>query len=160
MTANWETRYRENSTWVFRLMFAKVRNRTDAEDLTTEVFLAALPRLREEAEPGEIRAYLLATVRTVLARHWRNTFADGAAVAALARMAEPSAAEPVERQRPRAEQILAALPERYRDVLTLRFLHAYSLRETASELGLTLANAKVIQHRALKLAARLAVPAS
>ena len=57
---------------VYRLMFAKVGNRPDAEDLTTEVFLAALRPLRVSASVGEVRAYLLATARTVLAAHWRR----------------------------------------------------------------------------------------
>ena len=41
-------------------------------------------------------------------------------------------------------------------MLRLRYLHSYSLKEIASELGISLSNAKVIQHRALKLAAELA----
>jgi DNA-directed RNA polymerase specialized sigma24 family protein len=38
------------------LMFAKVGNRPDAEDLTTEVFLAALRPLRLPASAGQVRA--------------------------------------------------------------------------------------------------------
>jgi DNA-directed RNA polymerase specialized sigma24 family protein len=71
---DWEAIYRDNVVWVHRLMFAKVGNRPDAEDLTTEVFLAALKPLRVSATVPEVRAYLLATSRTVLAAHWRRTF--------------------------------------------------------------------------------------
>src|SRR5690348_18037088 len=55
-------------------MFLKVGNRPDAEDLTTEVFLTALGPLRASASVGEVRAYLLATARTVLASHWRRHY--------------------------------------------------------------------------------------
>lgn len=41
---DWEAVYRDNLDRVYRLMFAKVGNRSDAEDLTAEVFLAALRR--------------------------------------------------------------------------------------------------------------------
>ena len=71
--ADWEAVYRDNVDRVYRTMFAKVGNRPDAEDLTAEVFLAVLRPLRVSASVGEVRAYLAATARTVLARHWRRT---------------------------------------------------------------------------------------
>ena len=43
---NWEAVYQDNVTWVYRTLFARVGNRADAEDLTAEVFLAALRPLR------------------------------------------------------------------------------------------------------------------
>jgi RNA polymerase sigma factor (sigma-70 family) len=56
----------------------------------------------------------------------------------------------------RAEAILAELPDRYRQVLQLRFLEACSLKEVAAELGVTVGNVKVLQHRALRQAATVA----
>jgi len=70
---NWEAVYQDNATWVYRTIFARVGNRADAEDLTAEVFLAALRPLRLTASVGEVRAYLRTTARTVLAAHWRET---------------------------------------------------------------------------------------
>jgi RNA polymerase sigma-70 factor (ECF subfamily) len=55
-----------------------------------------------------------------------------------------------------AEAILAELPERYRRILQLRFLGGSSLKEAAAELGVTVGNAKVLQHRALRQAAMVA----
>ena len=46
--ADWEAVYRDNVDRVYRMMFAKVGNRPDAEDLTAEVFLAA--QLAQEAD--------------------------------------------------------------------------------------------------------------
>jgi RNA polymerase sigma-70 factor (ECF subfamily) len=37
----------------------------------------------------------------------------------------------------------------------LRFLQAYSIKDAAAALGVTVANAKVLQHRALRRAAQL-----
>ncbi|HEX8919538.1 MAG TPA: sigma-70 family RNA polymerase sigma factor, partial [Chloroflexota bacterium] len=51
--------------------------------------------------------------------------------------------------------LLAALPERYRQVLELRFLKGYSVQETATELDITPQNVKVIQHRALARAVQV-----
>ncbi|MET8998587.1 RNA polymerase sigma factor [Amycolatopsis sp. Hca4] len=154
---DWEAVYRDNVDRVHRLMFAKVGNRPDAEDLTTEVFLTALRPLRVSASVGEVRAYLLATARTVLAGHWRRTLGreittldDEHDVAAF----EAGAVDPGTLAR--AEAILALLPERHAKILRLRFLQACSLKEAAEQLGITVGNAKVLQHRALRQAAQLA----
>jgi RNA polymerase sigma-70 factor (ECF subfamily) len=168
---DWEALYRDNVDRMYGLMFSKVGNRADAEDLTAEVFLAALRPLRVSASKGEVRAYLLVTARTVLARHWRRTLGreittitDGDLVAA--EPAEPpQAAEPgpstgtadgswTAGSARRATLILDGLPERYRRILVLRFLEGYSVRDAATALGVSVGNAKVLQHRALRRAAQ------
>jgi RNA polymerase sigma-70 factor (ECF subfamily) len=55
----------------------------------------------------------------------------------------------------RAGRILAALPERYRRILELRFLEACSIKEAAQAMQVSVSNAKVLQHRALRMAAEL-----
>ncbi len=151
---DWEAIYRDNVDWVHRLMFAKVGNRPDAEDLTTEVFLTALRPLRVSATVPEVRAYLLATVRTTLAAYWRRTL--GTQVTGLddGDLEEVLAATPAnERASGRVQRILGALPDRYRRILELRFLQARTIKEAADEMGVSVANAKVLQHRALRQAA-------
>ena len=46
---DWDAVYRDNVTWVYRLMYSKVGNQPDAEDLTAEVFMTALKPLRVSA---------------------------------------------------------------------------------------------------------------
>lgn len=50
----------------------------------------------------------------------------------------------------RVKRLMQALPEHYREVLNCRFLLNLSIRDTATRLGLTEANVKVLQFRALK----------
>jgi RNA polymerase sigma factor (sigma-70 family) len=154
--ADWDAVYRGNIGWVYRLMFGKVGNRPDAEDLTAEVFLAVLRPLRLPSSVGEVRGYLLATCRTVLASYW--TRALGQQVTALTEdPAEVTSVAELESMAPqRAERILAALPERYRRILQLRFLDACTIAEAARALEVSVANAKVLQHRALRRAAEIA----
>ncbi len=126
---DWEAVYRDNVDWVYRLMFAKVADRADAEDLTAEVFLAALGPLRVSASVGEVRGYLTATARTVLVRHWRATLGreittitegmDPPAVTAIDSPPESDGSAAVSDQ---AARVLAGLPEQYCQVLRLRFL--------------------------------------
>ncbi|MGW5719949.1 RNA polymerase sigma factor [Amycolatopsis sp. NPDC003865] len=154
---DWEAVYRDNVDRVYRLMFSKVGNRPDAEDLTTEVFLTALRPLRVSASVGEVRAYLLATARTVLAGHWRRTLGREITTLDEERDIVAFEAGAIDPRTPaRAEAILAQLPERYSRILRLRFLQACSLKEAAAELDITVGNAKVLQHRALRQAAQVA----
>jgi RNA polymerase sigma factor (sigma-70 family) len=156
---DWDAAYLDNVGRLYRLMYAKVGNRPDAEDLTSEVFRAALGPLRLTASKGEVRAYLLATARTVLASHWRRRLglevtriepdADLGYATAPAPAADSDAG-------PRARQILTALPDHYRRVLELRFLEGCSIKESANALEVSVSNAKVLQHRALRMAARVA----
>ncbi|MBL8927303.1 MAG: RNA polymerase sigma factor [Pseudonocardia sp.] len=153
---DWESVYRDNVERVYRMLFARVGNRADAEDLTAEVFLAALRPLRVSASVGEVRAYLLATARTVLAGHWRRTL--GLQVTTLDDAQETIATgPPAPTDAPhRAAAILDRLPGNYRRILELRFIESCSVQEAAARLGTSPGNAKVLQHRALRRAAELA----
>lgn len=155
---DWEAIYADNVVRIYRLMFAKVGNRPDAEDLTSQVFTAALGPLRAGAEVGQVRAYLTATARTVLAEHWRRTLGHQVTeidpdTTDLAEQAPGAGEADNAVASARAQRILAGLPERHRQILVLRFLRGYTIRQAATELGVTIANAKVLQHRALRAAA-------
>ncbi|OBA61744.1 RNA polymerase subunit sigma [Mycobacterium sp. 1100029.7] len=151
---DWEAVYQDNADWVYRTLFARVGNRADAEDLTTEVFLAALRPLRLTASVGEVRAYLRATARTVLAAHWRETL--GREITSIDDIEQPPESEEAISTAPaRVAQVLQNLPDRYRHILELRFLQGSSIKESAAQLGISVANAKVLQHRALRLAAQV-----
>jgi len=151
---DWDEIYKDNAARLYRLMYSKVGNRSDAEDLTAEVFLAALRPLRTSASRREVRAYLAATAQTVLAGFWRRRLGREVTtidlVAAVRAMDDP---QPNPDAPERAKRLLDRLPDNYRRVLELRFLEALSIKETAHEMNVTVANAKVLQHRALRLAA-------
>ncbi|MEM6104749.1 sigma-70 family RNA polymerase sigma factor [Mycobacterium sp. 050272] len=153
--ADWQAVYEDNADWVYRTLFARVGNRADAEDLTAEVFLAALRPLRLTASVGEVRAYLRATARTVLAAHWRETL--GREITSIEEDIEqpPDSEDAISNAPARVAHVLESLPDRYRQILELRFLQGNSIKESAAELGISVANAKVLQHRALRLAAQV-----
>src|ERR1700735_1795849 len=156
--ADWESVYRDNVERLYRLMYARVGNRSDAADLTSEVFRTALGPLKLASSKGEVRSYLLTTAQTVLASHWRRTLGVSVTTidpeSAMASLAEPSAPEEPSNAPQWAARILAALPDRYRRILELRFLEACSIKEAAQAMGVSVANAKVLQHRALRMAAK------
>jgi len=160
---DWDSAYLDNGGRLYRLMYHKVGNRPDAEDLTSEVFKAALGPLRLTASKGEVRAYLLATARTVLASHWRRRLGQEVTQidpdadlsymnAELSYEAVPAPGTDAGRE---VEQVLSSLPGHYRRVLELRFLEGCSIKESAAALAISVSNAKVLQHRALRMAARI-----
>jgi RNA polymerase sigma-70 factor (ECF subfamily) len=140
---------------VYRFIYSRVGNPHDAEDLTQQVALKALPRLRDGWVQPAVRGYLYTTARSVLASFWAgrgrireaelgdNVLDDGRGSELTA---PPEAAAWVERT-------LSALPAHYRQVLELRFLRGYSLREAAEEMGKSVGGIKVMQLRALRAAA-------
>ncbi len=145
---------------IYRFLYARVGNRQDAEDLTSEVFYKAAQELDSTRPEASIAHWLFTVARSVLADHWRRYYRSGAAVALdesrLIEIPDTSTAT-TDNQEDVAlvAGLLAALPDRYRQVLELRFLHGYSIKETAQELHLTPENVKVIQHRALAKAVQL-----
>src|SRR5947209_4317095 len=72
---DWEAVYRDNVVGIYHLAFRRVGNAPDAEDLSEEILLQALRRLRLPSPVHEVRSYLVKTARTVLAEHWRRHYA-------------------------------------------------------------------------------------
>lgn len=143
---------------VYAFIYARVGNRPDAEDLTQQVALKAIPRLRADAGAASVRAYLFATARSVLAGFWAIKFGlpqeelqEDLTKGPQELAAEPEGGASAER----VNRILERLPANYRRLLELRFLRGYSLKEVASELGSTVGAVKVMQLRALRAAARI-----
>ena len=141
--------------FVYAYIFARVGNRADAEDLTQQVALKAIPRLRSGAGPAAIRSYLFATARSALATFWSARFGLPVEELRMDVSVESRQHEPTSESVERVDRILSQLPANYRKLLELRFLRGYSLKEVAAELGTTLGGIKVMQLRALRAAARV-----
>ncbi len=142
---------------VYAFIYSRVGNRADAEDLTQQVALKAIPRLRQGSPASAVRGYLFATARSVLGGFWSTRL--GLSEAELHEdlaLAVPQWA-PSEEGVETAQRILAQLSDNYRRVLELRFLHGYSLKEVAAEMNSTVGAVKVMQLRALRAAAKLGV---
>ncbi len=150
---NWEAVYQDNVVGIYQLVFRRVGNAADAEDLAAEALMQTLKTLRLPAPVPTVRAYLVKTARTVLADHWRRHYAARDAANELEQMPVEIAANPNAVER--AQRLLALLPDHFRNILELRFLRGYSVREAANELGVSESNARVLQFRALRKAADL-----
>jgi len=145
---------------VYAFIYARVGNRADAEDLTQQVAMKAIPRLRQGAPASAIRGYLFATARSVLGAFWstRLGLSEAELREDLALASPPPPPPPSEDRIETVQQILSQLSDNYRRVLELRFLHGYSLKEVAAEMHSTVGAIKVMQLRALRAAGKVRPP--
>jgi len=147
---------------IYRFIYARVGNHPDAEDLTAQVFVRAVEQLDTDRHPGEIAAWLYRVAQNTTADYWRAFYrlplvgtdhvAPGWEPADTSTPPSESAGDSAST---RVETVLRRLPDHYRRVLQLRFLERLSVAETASAMGITSGNARVLQYRALRRAALL-----
>jgi RNA polymerase sigma factor (sigma-70 family) len=140
---------------VYAFIYARVGNRADAEDLTQQVAMKAIPRLRQGAPASAIRGYLFATARSVLGGFWSTRLGLSEAELHEDLALAPPPSPPSEENADTVKLILGQLSDNYRRVLELRFLHGYSLKEVAAEMNSTVGAIKVMQLRALRAAAKV-----
>jgi len=154
--------YDEHVVGIYRFIYARVGNQPDAEDLTAQVFVRAVEQLDTTREPGQIAAWLYRVAHNATADYWRAFYrlplvgADH--VAPGWEPADDSgrpSVDPDETANARVQALLRRLPDHYRRVLELRFLERLSVAETASAMGISSGNARVLQYRALRRAALL-----
>jgi RNA polymerase sigma-70 factor (ECF subfamily) len=156
-----QTFYQENLGLIYRYVYSKVGNREEAEDLTSQIFIKAVRGVDHERGPQSTQKWLFQVARTTIADYWRAHYR--VSTSSLDELLEAGWEGPADEEpslissgpTEHVQRILSALPEHYREVLTCRFLLNLSIKETAVRMGLTEANVKVLQFRALKRASDL-----
>lgn len=151
--------YRKYVAQLYGFVYSKVNSKTDAEDLTSETFYHVLRNLSQYSGKSSFKNWVYGIAKHLILAHYREKY-NKPLLELNENVAIPIPYEEVDtdEQKKTAEKlqkILVQLPENYRRILELRFLKGYSIVETAKELGITVANAKVLQHRALKKATEL-----
>jgi RNA polymerase sigma-70 factor, ECF subfamily len=130
--------------WAYAIR--RARNRTEAEDVTSEVFRRALEKLRDYEWRGvPFLAWLLRIAANILADRWQRAGKESSD-------APPESAVPDADLERRAMlfQLIRRLPEIQRRVIELRYVEEHSLIEVAAVLGKTEGAVKQLQRRALE----------
>lgn len=144
------------ATWepLYRFVYYKVRSREEAEDITQETYVRALPRFKD----GSVRAdkyggYLRTVALNVLRDRWRKNKRRGIPVDFEdLSLADEAAEDPAEAsvQKETVRDALNQLGENYRRVVDFRIIKGYSVAETAKLMDESEANVRVLQYRALQ----------
>jgi RNA polymerase sigma-70 factor (ECF subfamily) len=125
---------------VYGYLLARCRNRADAEDVTADVFLAAVDAVQRAAVAEMTVGWLIGVARHKLVDHWRRSERDRRrleAVATDAVTADPPGGWPDHIDVLAARDTLAGLGAQHRAALTLRYLDGLSVPEVAEVLGRT-----------------------
>lgn len=159
-----ELLYQEHARAVYRFIYYKVGNREDAEDVTQDVFIAAFAGLSRFRGEAKFVNWCYEIAKRKIADLWKEKYSmptvDIEATIGL-HTTDETVEMSIEREQhdhskiQEVHAVLQKLPEHYRTVLEYRFLKNYSIKETAEAMNISVSNAKVLQHRALKKAADL-----
>src|SRR5260370_7306249 len=123
-----QTVCQENFGPIYRFVYKKVRNREEAEDLTSQIFLKAVSGIDRERSRQSMQQWLYLIARTLIADHWRAHYR--LPMSSLDELVDVGWEVPAEEEPPatgdsaadRVQPILPPLPHRYQKVLPYRFL--------------------------------------
>ncbi|NQX44585.1 RNA polymerase sigma factor [Paenibacillus tritici] len=140
---------------VYRTCYYMVHDAVDAEDLCQEVFITLF---RSEWQSIEyLKAWIMkVTVNTCLNHLKRRSSLQQKLTASLHILrenAEPPVDRLVEQKETKLEwaTYMSRLPAKFRAVLTLRYMHDFSLEEIRNMLDIPLGTVKSRQHKGLRL---------
>ncbi len=128
--------YDEALPVVYGYLLSRCRNRTVAEDLTAETFLAAVTAVRTTTAPALSTGWLVTVARNKLVDHWRRRAREEAALTTLAVETADASWDAVLEPGP-AEEALGRLGPHHRAALVLRYVDGLSVPEVAGALGRT-----------------------
>lgn len=130
--------YDEALAEVHGYLLRRCRARLVAEELTSEVFLAAVASIRRGAVERVTVAWLIGIARHKLVDHWRAQEREQRRLQAVAGgLDEPVDGWEAVVDRRVAEEVLASLAPQHRAALTLRYLDALPVAAVAGHLDRT-----------------------
>jgi RNA polymerase sigma-70 factor, ECF subfamily len=145
---------------VFRFIYFRLGDRTQAEDLTSETFVRALRRLQSLSNQGrDPVAWFVTIARNLLLDHVKSaryrlevTNDDLLQPRSNEATDSPSAESVVlgSLTNARLLEAVRALSAEQRECIVLRFLHGLSVAETAEVMGKNDGAIKAMQHRAIR----------
>ncbi|MET0144892.1 MAG: sigma-70 family RNA polymerase sigma factor [Ilumatobacteraceae bacterium] len=126
---------------VYGYLLARCRNRTVAEDVTSDVFMGAVDTVAKGGVERVTTAWLIGIARHKLVDHWRRAERERRRLTAVADEpgGAPAATDPWDAELDVlvARDVLEQLGAHHRAALTLRYLDGLSVREVADVLDRT-----------------------
>ncbi len=137
---------------IYRFIYYRTNNKTEAEDLTGDVILKiakALPR-----QKGNFNSWIYKIARNTVIDYYRRNSVRKSNVSVQEMPGElPNGREDFTEQILNEESLKEAmkfLPERQKEVIILKFIEGYKNREIAKIIGASEGAVKLLQFRALR----------
>lgn len=122
---------------VYGYLVSRCRSAAVAEDLTSEVFMAAVAVAQSNHGPTLTPAWLIGVARNKLVDHWRHLEVEGRRLAVVAGSPDLTDDWDVVLDAVRAQDTLDRLGAHHRAALTLRYLDGLPVPEVAATLDRT-----------------------
>ena len=157
----YEVLVRRHTSRLYRAAVSILRSASDAEDVVQDAFVSAYQHLGQFAGRAKFSTWL-----TRIAVHRALEVAQGRREESLdvpeqdykstlrARGRSPEQNAAAREAKELLDEALARLPQIYRDVVVMRYLHETDTAETAENLNITESNVKVRLHRACSMMRR------
>jgi RNA polymerase sigma-70 factor, ECF subfamily len=144
--------YEENFEGVYAFVARRLRNRDDAEDVTSEVFRDALANIGKfEWRGAPFASWLYRIASNAIADRWQRAAKEQGTALANDPPDDSAHANPEEiEKRARLFLLVATLPDDQRRVIEMRFAQGKSIAEIAREFGRTDGAVKQLQFRAIQ----------
>jgi len=135
---------------IFGYAYYRVRQREDAEDLTSEVLLKIVRSLK--SQKGNFLAWIYRIANNSIIDFYRKRARRPSISLEEIQydIPAPEPSKPVFTEN-RMKEVLSHLTQEQADVITLRFIQDYNNEEVAKIMGKTVGAIKVLQFRALKI---------
>jgi RNA polymerase sigma-70 factor, ECF subfamily len=140
----------------YRFVYSRVGNKAWTEEIASNTFYTLIQAVKSYDKKARLKTFIFGIAVNKIKQFWykkyllRELKLNEDFIILNKEVMED---EPEEHKLLKTvPMILKKLPEKYRLVLTERFLHEKNVRETALSLGLSEENVRVIQSRALKKA--------
>ena len=124
---NTESFVRQHADTVYRLAYAQLRTKHDADDVFQEVFLRYLRKRPRFESPEHARAWLIRVTLNCCKNVWRSPWQKAEPLPSGLAFPQPEEAH--------LDEALRLLPEKYRAVLHLHYYEGYTTEEIAAILG-------------------------
>jgi len=133
--------YTEHQPWLLGRLHQRLRNRADAEDLTSETFVRVVAQT-DLAAIGTPRAFLTTIAKRALCDFWRRRDLERAYLDAIAHLPEALAPSPEERallleSLDGIARALDSLPDKARRAFLMSQLDELTYAEIAARLGVS-----------------------
>lgn len=138
---------------IYRFFYWQTNKNTEvAQDLTHDTFVEMTKSISKFKNDGKFKNWLYTIAKRQLAAWMRQKY-DLPKEPLFDNLIQPEDSIDPEKQQKtmrKIQNLLEQLSDTEREVLILRYLKNYSVKETAEELKVTDSNVKVIAHRAIK----------
>ncbi|PKM80317.1 MAG: RNA polymerase subunit sigma-24, partial [Firmicutes bacterium HGW-Firmicutes-13] len=139
---------------IYRFIYYKVQNKEEAEELTQDTFKRVLPKIQtNKVEEDKLKAYVFQAARNLLKDLWRRRSRNPKMV----NLEEVQNSSPFNgnmedeyEEKMVITQAMTCLSHDYQNVLTLRIVEGYSVKEAAELMGRTTGAVRSLQHRAVQ----------